>query len=43
MRVIEIKSLSLDTLTLALSLTGRGGFYDTLLMGEGRDGFQPTL
>jgi len=31
MRVIKIKGLSLDTLTPALSLTGRGGMYDTLL------------
>jgi len=30
MRVIKIRGLSLDTLTPALSLTGRGSFCDTL-------------
>ena len=30
MRVIKFEGKSLDTLTPALSLTGRGEFYDTL-------------
>ena len=36
MRVINLRGLSLDTLTPALSLTGRGGFYDTLLREKER-------
>jgi len=31
MRVIKIEELSLNTLTPALSFTGKGGFYDALL------------